>query len=373
MRSGQQISSVATHLDRAVVCRFPQRLLVRGEFQRRVGVVDLPVRLFVILGIVHQVLVQGFAVDREALGARRRDRAHAGRGRGVHHVERRALDIAREPDHPVERQILRQRVVHLGHVLEAGALLAHQLLVHVHDDVVVLGVDRRDAAGLREDLQHLPDVAVLHHAALARRGDVGGEDLDAGMPGLHRLGDLRIDVGRQFCPAASCGRRSRRSTGPAIAAGDARSPAAPIMPPSTGAKSIVVVVPPNSAAWLTREAGSVSLASPSGHRHRPVAMDMRVDAAGDHDLPRGVDRAAGAERGEAARRADRDDLFALDADIGRVSAPFGRTARPPVITVSSIEISLCIRVRWSAARSRSGAARRRQSGRGFRRARCRGR
>ena len=62
-------------LDRAVIGRLPQRLLVLGEFERRVGVVDLAVRLFVVLGIVHQVLVQGFAVDRHALGARRGDRA----------------------------------------------------------------------------------------------------------------------------------------------------------------------------------------------------------------------------------------------------------------------------------------------------------
>ena len=46
-------------------------------------------------------------------------------------------------------------------------------------------------------------------------------------------------------------------------------------------------------------------------------MDMRVDAARDDDLSRGVDHPPGAERGEAARRADRGDLFAGDADIGR--------------------------------------------------------
>ena len=45
-------------------------------------------------------------------------------------------------------------------------------------------------------------------------------------------------------------------------------------------------------------------------------MDMRVDAARDDDLPRGVDDPAGAERGKAARRADRGDFFAGDADVG---------------------------------------------------------
>jgi len=57
------------------------------------------------------------------------------------------LDIGGEPDHPVEGQILRERIVHLGHVLEAGPILAGQLLVHVHHDIVVLGVDRGDATG----------------------------------------------------------------------------------------------------------------------------------------------------------------------------------------------------------------------------------
>ena len=59
--------------------------------------------------------------------------------------------------------------MHFGHVLEAGPVLADQLLVHVHDDVVVLGMDRRDAAGLRQNLQYLPDVAEIDHAALAAR------------------------------------------------------------------------------------------------------------------------------------------------------------------------------------------------------------
>ncbi len=89
------------------------------------------------------------------------------------------------------------------------------------------------------------------------------------------------------------------------------------MPPSTGAKSIVVVVPPNSAAWLTREAGSVSLASPSGTGIGQLQWTCGSMPPGMTIWPGGVDRAAGTERGEAARRADRDDLLALDADIGR--------------------------------------------------------
>ena len=50
-------------------------------------------------------------------------------------------------------------------------------------------------------------------------------------------------------------------------------------------------------------------------------MDMRIDAARDHDLPGRIDDPPGADRGEAARRADRRDLLAGDPDIGRLAAP----------------------------------------------------
>ncbi len=108
----------------------------------------------------------------------------------MHHVHRRTLDAFGETDDPVERQILRQRGMRRGQILEAGAVLARQLLVHVHDKIVVLGMDAGQPAGLGDRLNHLPDVAERHHARHARRGDVGGEHLDRGIARLHRLGDL---------------------------------------------------------------------------------------------------------------------------------------------------------------------------------------
>jgi len=45
-------------------------------------------------------------------------------------------------------------------------------------------------------------------------------------------------------------------------------------------------------------------------------MDMRVDAAGDHDLPRCVDGPSGADRGEAAGRSDRGEMLTGHTDIG---------------------------------------------------------
>jgi len=64
-------------------------------------------------------------------------------------------------------------------------------------------------------------------------------------------------------------------------------------------------------------------------------MDMRVDAARDHDLARGIDDPPRTDGGKAAGRADRDDLLAGDGDIGRLGTR-GRTARPPATTVSNI-------------------------------------
>ena len=56
-------------------------------------------------------------------------------------------------------------------------------------------MDRREAAGLRQDLQDLPDVAEFDHAALVQGADVGREDLDRRMPRLHRLGQRAEQIG----------------------------------------------------------------------------------------------------------------------------------------------------------------------------------
>ncbi|NJK90211.1 MAG: hypothetical protein HC923_13035, partial [Myxococcales bacterium] len=65
-----------------------------------------------------------------------------------------------QPDDAAEGQVLRHGVVHLGHMLEAGPALACQHVVHMHDDLVVLGMDRADAALA---LQHFGvDVLSLH-------------------------------------------------------------------------------------------------------------------------------------------------------------------------------------------------------------------
>ena len=236
----------------------------------------------------------------------------------MHHVERRTFHPFRQADHPVERQLLRQRVVHLRHVLEADTVLPHQLLVHEHDDVVVLGVNRRDAARLRDGLQCLPDVAVLHHAAGVAGTNVGGEDLDAGMAGLHRF--------RQLFVLADGDLAHQRQMEAVVAVARALPVRVGLL--DRGLDRAVVralheidqrrgAAEQRGAADLRRRIGVFRLRL-AGKADRRQAVDVRIDAAGDHHLAGRID---GACRGtQRARRTDHRDLAAGDADIRRGGA-----------------------------------------------------
>ena len=196
--SVQHSSSVATQwiVPSAVPCHSACWSSLR--LQRRIGVIDLAVGPLVVVGRVDQILVQRLAVDRQALAARLGDGGDAGAGGHVHHVERGAGHVLGEPQDAAEAQVLGQLIVHLGEVLEADAALADQLGVHVHDDVVVFGMDDAEPALLGQHLERLPDVAEIDHAAGARRQDVGGEDLERRIAGLDRLGELAGEFGRRL-------------------------------------------------------------------------------------------------------------------------------------------------------------------------------
>ena len=239
---------------------------------------------------------------------------HAGGGRHVHHVERGAGHALGQPQHAPEAQVLRQRVVHLGQVLEADAALADQLGVHVHDDVVVLGVDDAEPALLGEHLEHLPDVAEVDHAPGAVRPDVGGEDLDrrvAGLDGLGQLAHLRV---RRLAA-------EHQVVGPVAAA--------------LGRELLVARLDPLLHAAVGRRVGEIDQrggaapqrrhADPVGplrverlavRRHERVRhVHVRIDAAGHDDLARRVDDARRIRVGQRAGRRDRGDRLALDGDI----------------------------------------------------------
>ena len=54
-------------VDRSLAVALPQRVLIVRRLQRRIGVINLPVRALIVLGRVEQILMQRLAVDRQAL------------------------------------------------------------------------------------------------------------------------------------------------------------------------------------------------------------------------------------------------------------------------------------------------------------------
>ena len=91
---------------------------------------------------------------------------------------------------------------------------------------------------------------------------------------------------------------------------------------------MIVVVPPCNAAWLTRAGPSVIWCwvvpgTTIGQRQwtcGSIPPGMTI-------CPDGIDSPPGADRGEAARRADRGDLAAGDADIDQLRAG-GKNGEP---------------------------------------------
>src|SRR3989442_14327874 len=83
-------------------------------------------------------------------------------------------------------------------MLVAHPPLADELGVHVHDDVVVFRMNDAESALLRQDLERLPDIAEVDHAAAARRKDIGGEYLERRVAGLDRFGELPGELRRRL-------------------------------------------------------------------------------------------------------------------------------------------------------------------------------
>src|SRR5262249_22296700 len=83
-------------------------------------------------------------------------------------------------------------------MLVAHSALADELGVHMHDDVVVFGMNDAESALLRQDLERLPNIAEVDHAAAARGKNIGGEYLERRVARLDRLGELATEFGRRL-------------------------------------------------------------------------------------------------------------------------------------------------------------------------------
>ena len=268
--------------------------------------IDLPVGALVVVGGVSQVLVQRLAVDRQGLRPRLRDGGDAGRGGDVHHIEGRAGDALGEPQDAAEAQILREAIVDLGEILEADPALADQLGVHVHDDVVVLGMDDAEPARLRQHLERLPDVAEIDHAPGARGQDVGGEYLQRRIAGLDRLSELSGKFRRRL-------RVQHEVVGP-VAGTLADEIAVAGFDRLAGRSAVAPIGEIDERGGATEQGGTAHLLGPGGDERRAVGLGpgmmqvhMRIDAARHDDEPARIDHAPGRRRRQHARSRHRRD------------------------------------------------------------------
>ena len=104
-----------------------------------------PVVFLVILLVEAAVVVQRLAVDRAAVGAGLGDVLDSLQCADVDEVDGRAGPFG-HPQHPAEGDVLGLGAMHQRHIVPLGALLAGELLVHMLDHVVVLGVDQQHGA-----------------------------------------------------------------------------------------------------------------------------------------------------------------------------------------------------------------------------------
>ena len=278
--------------------------------------IDLTVRALVVLGGVEHVLVQRLAVDRQALRARLRDRPDAGRGTDVHHVERGAGHVFREPQDAAEAQVLGKRVVRFRQMLEANPALADQLVVHVHDDVVVLGVNDAEAALAGEHLEGLPDVTEIDHPPGPAGQYVGREDLEGRVAGLDGFGELAGEGVRRLA-------MEHDVVGPVAVA----APDEILVPRLDGFERGLVVAPVgeiDQRGGAAVERGPADLVGARGDHHGAVGLhpgmmhvDVRVDAARHDDHFARVDDAPGCVVGQGAGSRHGGDGLALDGDVER--------------------------------------------------------
>ena len=216
--------------------------------------------------------------------------------------------------HAAERQILRHGVMHLGHVLEARAGFADHLVVHVHHDIVVFAMDHTQAVLLRDHLEHLPDVAEIHHAPAAAGRDVGGKHFYGRITRAQHLGELPKNLRRQ------------RALDHYVKAVVTLALARPIfMPVVDGLLDSFAVRPAHEVDHRRRAAIQRRAAH---HRRRigvghaavgvwriPFQMHMRIDAAGHDDFAGGIDQAFGGVGAERSGGADGNNFFALYRQI----------------------------------------------------------
>ena len=187
----------------------------------------------------------------------------------------------------------------------------------MHDNVIVFGVDHAKPALARQHLKHFPDIAEIHHAALAGRRDIRREDFRGGVAGFNRLTQLRRDIGRQIA--------FHHDVIGVIARAAISLPSC--FPFRNGAFDGFAMGP----AHEIQNAGGAAIKRSAAHHgcalglfqgsirpgNRPKAMRVRVNATRHHNTVASFHHARTRRRGKAARRGNGDDLFPRNADFRR--------------------------------------------------------
>ena len=216
-----------------------------------------------------------------------------------------------------EGKIFRKRIMHLRHILKPCAVFAEDLGVHMHDNVIVFSVNHAKPAFARQHLKHFPDIAEIHHAALAGRRDIRREDFRGGVAGFNRLTQLRRDIGRQIA--------FHHDVIGVVARAAISLPSC--LPFRNGAFDGFAMGP----AHEIQNAGGAAIKRSAAHhgcalglfqgsirpRDRPKAMRVRVNAARHHNTVAGFHHARTGRRGQAAWRSNGDNLFPRNADFRR--------------------------------------------------------
>src|SRR5258707_13935429 len=206
-------------------------------------------------------------------------------------------------------------------ILKTHPAFADEFAVHVHDDVVVLGVDNAETAMSREHLKHLPYVAEIDHASAAAGCDIRGEYLHRGIASLNGFSELPGNVGRKIAfhhHVISI----IAITGPTpilIASFDSILDTVAMCPPrevDDGGGAAEQCCTANDCRRL-REPGR-----PVRYRYRPGAVHVGIDTAWHHDLACGIDQPGTIGQRQSTGRGDRRNLPIRDVEI--VGADTGR-------------------------------------------------
>ena len=235
----------------------------------------------------------------------------------MHHIKRRPRHMFCQAHDAAEGKVFRKRIMHLRHILKPCAIFAEDLGVHMHDNVIIFGVDHAKPALGREHLKHFPDIAEIHHAALAGRRDISREDFRGGVAGFNRLTQLRRDIRRQIA--------FHHDVIGVVARAAISLPSC--FPFRNGAFDGFAMGP----AHEIQNAGGAAIKRSAAHHgcalglfqgsirpgNRPKAMRVRVNAARHHYAIASFHHAHTGRRGKAARRGNGDDLFPRNADFRR--------------------------------------------------------